>query len=197
MVAYRATIEARRSADAAEEAANAARDTLRLNQRPWLGYSGDHFEARANNEFRWVERALEVGEAFRVSRHIQNIGNTPALNVLLMNTQPRLIHVDEIPPEPEEGEWSEVSRTLVIFPNDTGISHNISGRPMSVQDYSMYSSGERRIFLWSKIYYCDITGHRHWTQEGIARFHGASESLILASSASPDPGEPNHEDCQD
>ena len=179
-----------RSADAAEKAATAAI----LDQRAWLGYDRYVIEARADDTSRWEEREPKDGEEFRGRLYIQNVGKTPALNVQVTRESPTMIPVDSIPEEPQE--WSITTNKFVVFPNDDGFSQSTIPYSMSDQDFSNYSSRSIQAFIWAKLYYCDTTGRRHWTQTGIVHLFEAREFLIAASSVSPDPVEPNHPDCQ-
>ena len=206
--------EARRSADAAIEAASEtsrlveialqqieiarqqiddARDALRLDQRPWLVYGDLGIESRVNNTSTWQGREPRAGEQFRIHLHLVNTGKTPALNVRLSSTTPILIPVGERPSEPEGRQWLIVEGKFVVFPNDDGSSHNIN---MPSLDLAAYHSRTREIFFWARLDYCDTIGRRHWTQIGIARLYDSGEFTYRASSVSPNPGEANHPDCQ-
>ncbi len=175
-----------------------ARDALRLEQRPWLRYERPVIEVRANDTSGWEERDPEAGERFRGSLQVRNAGKTPALNVRLMSVPPTLIPADddELPAEPEEEEWLGAVGTPAIFPDDDRLRQNTESLRMLDRGFSEYSSHSMKIVFWTKLYYCDTTGHRHWTQIGVARLSEAGRSRIEASSVSPDPGEPNHPDCQ-
>ena len=67
---------------------------------------------------------------------------------------------------------------------------------MSDQQFPEYSNVAKEVFFWAKLYYCDITGRRHWTQAGVAHIFGSPAFSIRSSSVSPDPGEADHPDCQ-
>ena len=171
-----------------------ARDALRLDQRAWLGYHQYVVQARANDAATWTNREPKPGEQFRVRFFIHNVGKTPAFKVQPMLIRPTMIPIGDLPDEPEA--WVSGPNRSVIFPNDDGRSHNTRALTMSDQQFSEYSNVEKEIFFWAKLYYCDITGRRHWTQSGVAHRFGFAEFSIRSSSVSPDPGDADHPDCQ-
>ena len=185
-----------RQVSATEEQTNTAIDALRLDQRAWLGYERYTIEARANDTSRWEKREPKTGEQFRGRLYIQNIGKTPALNVRFMSAPPILIPAGGIPSQPEEEKWSIAGGEFVVFPNDDGLSQNTRPRNMPSQVFPAYSNRAREIFFWARLYYCDTTGRRHWTQIGVAHLFEAGTFSIRSSSVSPDPGEADHPDCQ-
>ena len=180
-----------------KEQTNAAIDAMRLDQRAWLGYHRYVVQAREGLTSKWEGREPKAGEQFRVRFFIHNVGKTPALNVRPMVIKPMIIPIGVIPNEPEEWPVSSVrSVRSVIFPNDDGLSHNTRPLTMSDQQFSAYSSTTMEVFFWAKIYYCDITGRRHWTQTGVAHSFRSNDFSIRSSTVRPDPGEADHPDCQ-
>ena len=173
---------------------NAAMDAIRLDQRAWLGYHKYVVQARETPASTWNNREPKEGEEFRVRFFIQNVGKTPALNVRPMVIEPKIVHIGDIPNDPEE--WTSGSGSSVIFPNDDSLSHNTKSLKLSGQQFSAYSNTTMEVFFWAKIYYCDVTGRRHWTQTGVAHIFLSTDFSIRSSSVSPDPGEASHPDCQ-
>lgn len=179
---------------AMKEQTNAAMNAMRLDQRAWLGYHKYKVQARENSTSAWTDREPKAGEQFRVRFFIHNVGKTPAFNVQPMLIEPKIIPMGNTPKEPEN--WSGGTRRFVIFPNDDGLSHNTGPLKLSEKQFSVYSNATQEVFFWAKLYYCDITGRRHWTQTGVAHTFGSPDFSMRSSSVSPDPGEANHPDCQ-
>ena len=67
---------------------------------------------------------------------------------------------------------------------------------MTAQQFAAYSDAKNEIFFWAKLYYCDISGRRHWALTGVAHTIDSDDFSIRSSSVSPDPGEDGHIDCQ-
>ena len=192
--ASRSAVSAGKQVVAMKEQTNAAMDAIRLDQRAWLGYHKYVVQARENPTSTWNNREPKEGEEFRVRFFIQNVGKTPAFNVRPMVIEPKIVHIGDIPNEPEE--WASESGSSVIFPNDDSLSHNTKSLKLSGQQFSAYSNTTMEVFFWAKIYYCDVTGRRHWTQTGVAHIFRSTDFSIRSSSVSPDPGEANHPDCR-
>ena len=157
--------------------------------------------ARANSTSGWERREPDVGEQFSGLFSIQNVGKTPALNVRFLSATPIVNTVGEVPDD--EPKWSQpqIDETNVVFPSDEDLIQRVGihYEGMSEQEFLEYSNRSKQIFFWARLYYCDVIGRRHWTQIGAVRLFDpdrASGFRIAASSVSPDPGEPNHEDCQ-
>ena len=192
--ASRSAASAGKQVVAMKEQTNAAMEAIRLDQRAWLGYHTYVVQARENFTSTWKNREPKEGEQFRVRFLIQNVGKTPAFNVQLMAIEPKIIPIGNIPNEPEK--WSGTPKRFVVFPNDDGLSHNTRPLSMTDQQFSAYSNARREIFFWAKLYYCDISGRRHWAQTGVAHIIRSPTFSIRSSSVSPDPGEADHPDCQ-
>ena len=171
-----------------------ARDSLRLDQRAWLGYHNYVVQARENPTSTWTNREPKEGEEFRVRFMIQNVGKTPAFSVQLMAIEPKITPIGNIPNEPEG--WTGTVTRFVIFPDDDGISHNTISLKLTDQQFSAYSNATKEVFFWAKLYYCDISGRRHWAQTGVSHIFRSTGFSIRSGSVSPDPGEADHTDCQ-
>ena len=78
--------DARRSADAAED----ARDVMRSEQRAWLGYRTIRLAARGA-EGSWEDREPMQGDYGQIRLFVANSGNTPATNVRFLYQEPLLL----------------------------------------------------------------------------------------------------------
>ena len=62
-----------------------------------------------------------------------------------------------------------------------------------------YMSGSGRIFLWTRLQYCDVYQRRHWALIAVARQAGSnpdSHFTIAKQRFRPVDGEPGHPCCQ-
>ena len=175
-----------------------ARDALRLEQRPWLGYVGFTLEARADSDEPWGERVPREGDEVRVRMRILNTGRTPAILIPLNSANPRLAPVDTIAPPPPE--WRPVSETqgrVVVLPGVEGRRQYTRPFRLSEEQFRRYSADTHWLLLWARMNYCDAAQRRHWVQVAIAHRSSNPPNLFHTPSVSisPDPGEPDHADC--
>ena len=181
---------------ALEKHTNAVVDSVRLDQRAWLGYHKYVIQARESTASNWVDREPEEdGEQFRVRFYVRNVGKTPAFNVRVMSDA-RIVPTGRIPDAPESNEWTHSQGNVDIFPGDESINHGTSVLYLREEQFSQYSNFEKEIFLWAKLSYCDVLGGHHWAQIGVAHRYRSSAFNIRFSSVSPDPGEKGHPDCR-
>ena len=98
IVAAGSLYQAYRSADAAED----ARDAVRLEQRAWLGYRKIALAARRGTDGPWENREPMQGDDARVRLFVGNTGKTPATNVRFSHQTPMLLPdgPELEPPEP-------------------------------------------------------------------------------------------------
>ena len=103
IVAAWSRYDAGRSADAAED----ARDAVRLEQRAWLGYREITLAARRGTDGSWEDREPMQGDYGRIRLFVANTGETPATNVRFLHQTPMLLRdsAELEPPEPSESEW--------------------------------------------------------------------------------------------
>ena len=105
---------ASRSADAAED----ARDAVRLELRAWLGYTEITLAARRGAEGSWEDREPMQGDHGRIRLFVANTGKTPATNVRFLRQEPMLLRdgAELEPPEPSESDWeaSDLEHVVVV-----------------------------------------------------------------------------------
>ena len=176
-----------------------ARDALWLQQRPWLGYVGFTLEARADNDEPWGERAPQDGDEVRVRMRILNSGRTPATIIPVNSGDSKLAPVNTIAPPPTE--WRPVSETqgrVVVLPGVEGRRQYTRPFRLSGEHFRRYSADTHWLFLWARMNYCDAAQRHHWVQVAIAHRSRNPPNLFDTPSVSisPDPGEPDHPDCQ-
>ena len=179
-----------------EDALNLARETMYLDQRPWLGYNNFLIQSRKHPDAQWENRGpTNAGEQFRVQFYISNPGKTPALNGHLMSIEAETVRIGGIPPIPEK--WERSPEKFVLFPKAEGLNH--TGRfALTDQQFSDYKTLQKQIFFWAKVCYSDIIGQHHWTQIGITHTFGDDYKhfSIKSSTINPIPGETPHRDCR-
>ena len=83
-----------------------------------------------------------------------------------------------------------------LLPNDSSYATIKGPVVIDGDSFLSYVRGQRELALWVKIYYCDISGRRHWTQVAASHKYRADGFTIIRSEASPGPGEEGHPDCQ-
>ena len=176
-----------------------ARDALRLEQRPWLGYVGFTLEARAGSDEPWVERILREGDEVRIRMRILNTGRTPAILIPVNSANPTLAPVDTIAPPPTE--WRPMSETqgrVVVLPGVDGRRQYTRPFRLSGEQFRRYSKDTHWLLLWARLNYCDAAQRHHWVQVAIAHRSSNPSNLFDTPSVSisPDPGELDHADCQ-
>ena len=195
-----AFVTAKYAASAQEQAAQTSEmvATMRLDQRPWLGYSSFAVQARESPDVAWENRkSPSQGEDIRALFFLDNIGKTPALNVQRIILRPKMVAVDgQLPDEPNG--WLKHPDTIAIFPNiDNAIWHTGDPFRLTQQEFSEYSSKSKRMFFWAKLFYCDAAGQRYWTQVGIAHEFGASGFNIRSVTVGDsEPGAEDHPGCE-
>ena len=202
--AEKAADAASRNAESASAQVNVLKEqrntdiaATRLEQRAWVVIHGLIMQTRESPRSEWRDKEIsKAGEDFRVRFRILNVGKTPALKALVMN-DPRIVTIGNKFDE-DSIEWREALSRIVVFPQDNSIVHNTRPLSLSEERFSAYSNFEKELLFWGKIYYCDITGMRHWMRIGFTHKFGSGPRNfgIKSSSTDPDPGEPNHPDCQ-
>ncbi len=148
-------VSAHRSATAARDAANVARDTLVASERPWVGISGS-----GNGNFQ-----LEIAEnrPLSVTIYAQNVGKTPALNEIGVN---KLTIVPLGSRIPDFGGYSksEAGPPVVLFPGAIATLHNDTSQPdaagnskppLTLQQVKEFKSGAVQIYVYGSIWYDD------------------------------------------
>jgi hypothetical protein len=152
--------ELQKSADAAHDAAVVARDTLMLDQRPWVGLMGsNHFAAQ-----------IEKGSPIKISLDFQNVGKTPALNEFSVN------HFSNHPirsPMPNFDDCSkkEAGAPITLMPNAianvniTTDTPGSAGIPIIITDadLDLLSSEKVQLFIYGCVWYDDTFGIAHRT----------------------------------
>lgn len=148
-------ISAHRSAIAARDAANVARDTLVASERPWVGISGS-----GNGNFQ-----LEIAEnrPLSVTLYAQNVGKTPALNEIGVNKLTIVPRGNRIP---DFGGYSksEAGPPAVLFPGAIATLHNDTSQPdaagnskppLTLQQVEEFKSGAVQLYVYGSIWYDD------------------------------------------
>lgn len=176
----------------------AQRAALDLDQRPWLGIVGYVIQSRANAEADWTSREPERNDQFRIRFQVNNSGKTPAVGVWNEVTPLRI--VGNAVPVPAPPEWSEVKGDragTVVFPGDSGRFQDTAPfRAFTENEFSAYTKRLARIYIWLRIYYCDGSQRRHWSDVGVSHEYrqGPAAFNIILSRVSPVIGE-RHKDC--
>ena len=186
----------------------ANRDALQLEQRAWLRYAGFTLQSlskTASSSDPWENREIsDSGDIARFRVSVVNSGRTPALNVTLSMgnfTRGVLGVPDFIFERPEETEWlpTEPQSGVVIMPGEQGRYLYTPPLPLHPNLVEYYMKGSLRIFLWTRLQYCDIYQRRHWALIAVARPAGSSPDshfTIPEQHFGPADGEPNHAYCQ-
>lgn len=191
------TYYAKKQVELTRQTLNNTIDAMRLEQRPWLGYSGFAIYARKNSTTAWEKREPKQGEEIRVRLSIKNVGKTPALNISLMSVTPEVISFgSEDTINVLDDAADEAKEHNTIFPESEKFGHYIRPYRLTAQEFLEYSTRKKQLFFWAKVYYCDIAGMRHWTQTRATHTYASKGFNIISSSVSPSPGEANHPDCQ-
>ena len=193
IITFAYTLYTRDQVKLTREMFGATRDAMRLEQRPWLGYHRYEIQARKDFVASWEDRGPEEGEEFRIRLFIQNVGQTPAVNVQLMSSGPEIVEVGEIPKEPVLDLSHINDSRQVIFPDVKGLVHDLGPFILLGQEYFVLG---KELFFWARLSYCDITGGGHWTQIGISYALGTDGLVIRWSRVSLDSSESNHPDCK-
>ncbi len=169
-------------------------NTTNLEQRPWLGYYGYTIQAREDSTATWKNRKPKAGERMRVRCSIQNAGKTPALNIQLMLIFPEIIPTGMALEEPDK--WIPSADKFLLFPGAEGFGHIGEEIVLTTQQFSEYSTSQKHLFFWAKLYYCDLAGQRHWTQAGVTHRLDSNEFQIFSSTVGTISGETPHPGCQ-
>ena len=193
IVAAGSLYQAYRSADAAED----ARDAVRLEQRAWLGYRKITLAARRGTDGSWEDREPMQGDYARIRLFVGNTGKTPATNVRFSHQTPMLLRdgAELEPPEAAESEWETSDRENIVVPGTEGRFQDVQFR---LNRETRYVNGTHVLFVWVRMEYCDVAHRAHWTQAGVMRRYGEprDEFWTLSQSISPsDSGEPDYERC--
>ena len=193
IVAAGSLYQADRSADAAED----ARDAVRLEQRAWLGYRKITLAARRGTDGSWEDRELMQGDYGRIRLFVGNTGKTPATNVRFLYQIPMLLRDDaELePPEPSESGWETSDREHIVVPGTEGRFQEVQFR---LNRQARYVNGTHGLFVWVHTEYCDVAHRAHWTRAAIMHRYGEPRDVFwtLSQSISPsDSGEPDYESC--
>ena len=193
LVAAGSLYQAARSTDAAED----ARDAVRLEQRAWLGYRMIALASRRETDGSWEDREPNEGDYARIRLFVGNTGKTPATNVRSLHQTPILLRdgVELEPPEPSESEWETGDSDNVVVPGTEGRFQDVQFR---LNRQVRYVSGTHVLFVWVRLEYCDVAHRTHWTQAGVMHRYGEplDEFWTLSQSISPsDSREPDYERC--
>ena len=182
-----------RSADAAED----ARDAVRLEQRAWLGYREITLAASRGTGGSWEDREPMQGDYGRIRLFAANTGKTPATNVRFLHQTPMLLRdsAELEPPEPSESEWETSDLEHVVVP---GTEERFQDVQFRLNRQARYVNGTHVLFVWVRMEYCDVAHRAHWTQAGVMHHYGEPRDNFwtLSQSISPaDYGEPDYERC--
>ena len=194
IVAVWSQYNAGRSADAAED----ARDAVRLELRAWLGYREITLAARRGTDGSWEDREPMQGDYGRIRLFVANTGKTPAANVRFLHQTPMLLRdsAELEPPEPSESEWETSDLEHVVVP----------GTEERFQDVQFRLNRQARVrqlgrtcclsgFAWSTAtWLTEPTGPKL----GVMHHYGEprDDFWTLSQSISPaDYGKPDYERC--
>ena len=170
-----------------------ARDALREDQRAWLAFTGYSLFARAPKTNEWQQREPNVGDQFQVRFELRNYGRTPAWN---MWSTERLNFGPVVPPPPK---WSGIlptdARPTVVVPGDDGRFNETLPYTIEPGLEPLYRSEVNRLFVWSRMYYCDASGRRHWTDVCISHLYKHPTFGVCGGGFNRDGGEQDHPDC--
>ena len=193
IVAVWSQYNAGRSSDAAED----ARDAVRLELRAWLGYREITLAARRGTDGSWEDREPMQGDYGRIRLFVANTGKTPATNVRFLHQTPMLLRdsAELEPPEPSESEWGTSDLEHVVLPGTEERFHDVQFR---LDRQARYVNGTHVLFVWVRMEYCDVAHRAHWTQAGVMHHYGEprDDFWTLSQSISPaDSDEPDYERC--
>ncbi len=162
---------AKKSADAAKSAADIAKDTMRLDQRAWIGVA-------------FGQRPMVKGAPLIVPIKLTNTGKTPAINVhgaIIIN----LLRENEEPDfefkNGHPGYLIDIQTIIPNLPQETGFpavakyAPEARVNPILVTDAvnKGIQSGKLYIAIHGEIRYEDIFGISHWI-----RFCGYSDKAV-------------------
>ena len=139
---------AMRSADAAEKAVEATINSIRLEQRAWVGVK----------HMRW-RREFKKGEKLEAVISVENTGRTPALDVIVKKGSGTVYPTKKILSRPVRGETA----LIVIAPNNSFASLRTVSEGLTETDIRLLKSGERSVYVYGTITYLDIFKRTHKT----------------------------------
>ena len=193
IVAAGSLYHAARSADAAED----ARDAVRLEQRAWLNYRKITLRARHGDDGTWEDREPAQDDYGRIRLFVANTGTTPATNVRFLYQTPTLLRdsAELTPPEPSESEWEASHLETIVRPATEERFQDVQFR---LNRQARYVDKTHVLFVWVRMEYCDVAHRAHWTQAGVMHRYGEprDDFWTLSQSISPsDSGEPDYDRC--
>ena len=152
-----------------------ARDALWLQQRAWVNHRGFVLQVREENGD-WSAREIKKGDEFRIRCFFENVGVTPATNILF-RTRSRLSLIDGESPAWREGtpdDEDQVAAAAIMSGQGRALelSRTHGVMKMNAREFEQYSSQTHGVFIWSKVSYCDLAGRFHWARVGIMRHYG-------------------------
>lgn len=186
---------------AANDAISQARETLRQEQRAWIGFSSFQLWSRPLKTTEWLRREPIIGDEFMIRYGLTNTGNTPATHVWANRNY--IVGLPNAITLPSPPVWravrAPIEGTSVVFPNAVG--HYIETQPeVFNKDFDVpYREGKSRLMTWIRVNYCDVSGRRHWVELCVSHPFGPEGSLSLfnfcGSGVSPTDTEPSP-DCK-
>jgi hypothetical protein len=136
-------------ARAAQQSLKTARDSFRLDERPWIFVN--RFE---------MPSEPQVGQDFKVKVFVVNTGKTPAFRVMTLS-QINMQFVEPSPPDFANRPAPKGIGTIVPGKLDYNYeTEPFSITPVLLQYYDMRST---HIYVFGKFYYLDAFGFQHWT----------------------------------
>lgn len=148
------TAQQRRAADAAASSINASVESLREEQRAWLGFGVFYLTV-----------APTVGGHIVIQVNGQNTGRTPAMYLGLKYG----LAIGEPMTRTNEPDWASISASNLglVFPGETfrsTIDSARGGKPLVLTKriVDLYDSGHAAVYLWVRYDYYDIYGVEHW-----------------------------------
>ena len=178
----------------------ATRDGLRVEQRAWLEYAGFTMQSKKNTASDpWENREIsDSGDIYRFRVSVVNNGRTPALNVTLSTGMGTVAFRIGQPPT----EWrtpDEAQRGMMIMPGEQGRYLYTPGLLLHPAFAGSYMNGSARMFLWTRLQYCDVYQRRHSALIAVARQAGSDPDghfTIPEQRLGPADGEPDHPACK-
>ena len=185
--------DAGRSADAAED----ARDAVRLEQRAWLGYREITLAVAAQPMDRGkTENLCRVTTAESgCSLRIQGKHRPPTVDSCTKHPCCFAIVPSWNPQNPQNRSGRPVTQKHVVVPGTEERFHDVQFR---LNRQARYVNGTHVLFVWVRMEYCDVAHRPHWTQAGVMHHYGEprDDFWTLSQSISPaDSGEPDYERC--